>query len=123
MQSYLPRIKNENANLIALTPELPDSSLSTKEKQALEFEVLSDLHNDVARKYGIVYKLLPGVAKSYQDAFKLHLYNGDSSDELPLSATYIISKNGTIEFAFLAADYRERADPEEIINSLKRLNH
>lgn len=123
LQSYLPRIKNENANLIALTPELPDSSLSTKEKQALEFEVLSDLHNDVARKYGIVYKLLPGVAKSYQDAFKLHLYNGDSSDELPLSATYIISKNGTIEFAFLAADYRERADPEEIINSLKRLNH
>ncbi len=122
LQSYLPRIQSEKASLIALTPELPDSSMSTKERQALEFEVLSDLHNDVARQYGVVYKLLPGVAKSYQEAFNLHQYNGDSSDELPLAATYVIGKSGIIEYSFIAADYRERADPEEIINTLKRLN-
>ena len=37
LQAELPNFKAENAQLLALTPELPDSSLSTSEKNGLEF--------------------------------------------------------------------------------------
>lgn len=42
--------------------------------------------------------------------------------ELPLSATYVVSNTGEIIYAFLEPDYKKRADPKDIINTLKDLN-
>jgi peroxiredoxin len=119
MQDLLPEFKKEGANLIALTPEMPDSSLSTKEKNNLQFEVLSDAGNKVAKAYGVLFKLTPEVAASYQKGFDLHSYNGDASDELPLAATYIIGKDRVVKYAFLDADYRNRAEPTTVLAKLK----
>ena len=121
LQKELPNFTALGANLLALTPELPDSSISTKEKNELTFEVLSDVGNKVARTYGVVYKLPDPVAQAYQKNFDLHKYNGDESDELPLSATYVIAQDGTIQFAFLDAEYRNRAEPQDILNVLKKI--
>ncbi|MEM6265569.1 MAG: peroxiredoxin-like family protein [Bacteroidota bacterium] len=121
LQQSLPEFQAEGATLVALTPELPDRSLSTSEKHELEFEVLSDVGNEVARNYGIVFKLTPEVAEAYQHAFDLHAYNGDESDELPLAATYVIDQKGMIQYAFLDAEYRNRAEPTDIIATLKSL--
>jgi peroxiredoxin len=121
MQEALPGFKSTGANLLALTPELPDKSLSTKEKHDLKFEVLSDVGNEVADAYGVVFTLTPEVAESYQNAFDLHAYNGDVSNQLPLAATYIIDQDGIIKYAFLDPDYRNRAEPEEILEVLEKL--
>ena len=120
LQNKLPDFQNEGASLIALTPELPDQSLNTAEKHHLQFEVLSDVGNNVAKEYGIVFKLTKDVAANYQQAFDLHSHNGDESDELPLAATYIIGQDAIIQYAFLNVDYKYRADPEVIIQHLKQ---
>ncbi|MCG8384429.1 MAG: AhpC/TSA family protein [Cytophagales bacterium] len=119
MQKALPGFRAQGANLIALTPELPDKSLSTAQKHELEFEVLSDVGNQVARQYGIVFKLTDEVAEIYQQSFDILEYNGDDSQELPLAATYIINPRGKIVYAFLDADYRNRAEPTDILNALE----
>jgi len=116
----LPNIKALGANLIALTPELPDQSMSTAEKFELEFEVLSDIDNHVARNYGIVYKLTDEVAALYKEKFDLLATNGNDSDELPIAATYVINQEGKIIYAFLDADYRNRAEPSAITAALKK---
>lgn len=121
MQQELPKIKSLNANLIALTPEIPDSSITTAEKHNLEFEILSDIGNQIAREYGVVFELTPEVAEIYNKKFGLVGYNGDNSNTLPLAATYIIDQNGIIVYSFLDADYRNRAEPSEIIEELKKL--
>ena len=121
LQQALPEIKAQGATLLTLTPEVPDESLSTAEKNELEFEVLSDVHNKVGKLYGVVFKLEENVAQAYQNGFNLHAYNGDDSDELPMGATYIIGTNGIIKWAFLDADYRNRAEPSDIVNELKKL--
>ncbi|WKN32825.1 peroxiredoxin-like family protein [Porifericola rhodea] len=122
LQQYLPQFKKEGANLLALTPELPDKSLSTQEKNELEFEVLSDVNNTVARQYGLVFQLNDTVSGYYKQAFDLEVYNGNNSDELPLAATYVIDSSGKIRYAFLDADYRNRAEPEEVLKQLKQLS-
>ncbi len=122
LQEELPNFKTNGANLIALTPELPDESMSTFEKHQLEFEVLSDLGNQVAKKYGIVFQLTDEVAEIYNRSFDLNNHNGDTSNELPLAATYIINQEGEIIYAFLDADYRNRAEPSEITAFLKKKN-
>lgn len=121
MQQELPAFKAQGATLIALTPELPDQSMTTAEKSELEFEVLSDLNNHVARDYGIVFKLTDDVAAIYEDKFALSAYNGNSSNELPLAATYVISETGEIIYAFLDADYRNRAEPADLVEVLQSL--
>jgi len=119
LQQELPNFKANEANLIALTPELPDKSMTTAEKQELEFEVLSDVGNKIAREYGIVFKLIPEVAKIYQSSFDMIGCNGDESYELPLAATYVINEEGKIVYAFLDADYRNRAEPSELTEIIK----
>lgn len=118
LQEELPNFEANGAHLIALTPELPDESMSTTEKHDLKFEVLSDLGNKVAKEYGIVFQLTDEVASMYNESFALNDHNGDASNELPLAATYIINPEGKIVYAFLDADYRNRAEPSEITEFL-----
>jgi len=121
LQERLPDFKKAGASLLALTPELPDKSLSTSEKHNLQFEVLSDIGNKIGRKYGIIYKLTDDVAKAYNKSFDMKGYNGDDSEELPLAATYVIDADKIIKYAFLDADYKKRAEPDDIIEALNKL--
>lgn len=118
MQDMLPLYQAGGAQMLALTPEMPDKSLTTKEKNKLDFEVLTDRDNGVAKKYGLVYTLTDAVKKYYDEGFGLGNYNGNNKGELPLAATYVIGSDGIITFAHLDADYRNRADPMEVLNAL-----
>ncbi len=120
LQERLPDFKTNGAALLALSPELPDKSMSTKEKHQLTFEVLSDTNNGVARAYGVAYKLPPSIKDNYKKT--LTTYNGNDGDELPLAATYLIDKSGVIRYAFVSADFRERAEPADILDALKHLS-
>lgn len=121
LQSHLADFGAEGAQLIALTPEVPDKSLSTQEKHQLSFEVLSDLNNEVARSYGILFRLTPEVELLYRQSFDLLAYNGHDEPELPLAATYVIDQAGIIRYAFLDAEYRNRAEPSDMLAALKEL--
>ena len=118
MQSMLPAFKAGGAQLFAITPESPDKSLSTAEKNELQYEILTDKDNALARNYGVVFKLTDDVKKYYEDGFGLSEYNGNDKGELPLAATYVIGTDSIVTFAFLDADYRNRAEPIEVLNAL-----
>ncbi len=121
MQEHLAEIKAAGAALVAISPEQPDSSLTTVERHSLEFAVLSDLHNKVARDYGIVFTLPDYLQPIYDNNLKLSEYNLDKSMELPLAATYIIGTDGLIKWHYLNGDYRERAEPADIVAALNEL--
>ncbi|NET28117.1 peroxiredoxin-like family protein [Okeania sp. SIO1I7] len=119
LQKYLPQITELGAKLIAISPETPDNSLSTTEKNELTFEVLSDRGNQVAKEFGLVFQMPEELRPIYQSfGVDLPTYNGDESFELPIPATYVIASDGTIIHAFVNPDYTQRLDPEEIINVL-----
>ncbi len=123
LQDLLPEFKGNGANLLTLTPELPDNSLNTTEKNNLQFEVLTDLNLDVAKAYNLVFKLGKPVSDIYKNHFDLVAYNGNDSDELPVAATYIINQEGIVKYAFFSPDYRERAEPVEVLEALKNINN
>jgi len=117
-----PMFKEAGAQIVALTPEKPDFTAETMKENELPFVVLSDLGNKVARDYGIVFKMTPDVAKAMRKFASTHERNGDESDELPLAATYVIDTDGTISYAFLDADYRNRAEPDRIVDAVEALS-
>ena len=57
LQQALPGITRLGATLVAVSPQTPDESLSTAEKNALAFPVLSDAGSAAARSFGIAYDL------------------------------------------------------------------
>ena len=118
MEDMLPQYRAGGAQLLALTPESPDKSMSTIEKHELSFEVLMDNDNAVAKTYGVVFQLTDEVKDYYENGFGLSAYNGNDKGELPLAATYVIGTDGIITYAFLDADYRNRAEPIEVLNAL-----
>lgn len=120
MQLTLPDIEALSAQLVTVSPNLPDKSLSTAQKQELTFEVLSDLGNKVARQFGLVFTLTEELRPIYASfGIDIPAYNGDDTFELPFPATYVIDTDGTITYAFVDADYTKRLEPAEIVEVLK----
>jgi len=120
-QSILPAIKDAGATLIAISPQTPDESLNIKEKNELQFEVLSDNGNVVARQFVTIFKNDDKALKTMSDlGFDYDGFYADDSRELPIPATFIIEQDGTISFAKSeGGDYRNRVEPTEILNALK----
>lgn len=121
-QRLLPDIEASGASLVAISPEKPDDSLSTAEKNALTFEVLSDVGQKVGRAFRLVYDFSDELKSAY-NGFGLDIpaKNGTAGEwALPISATYIIGRDGVIVYANTDADYRDRADPSEILAALKQ---
>jgi len=121
LQKVLPEIKAAGGQILALNPELDSYTVETTDKNHLEFDVLSDRGNAVAHQYGIVFKMTPDVARAMREGAKTNTRNGDDSDELPLAAAYVIAQDGTITYAFLDADYRNRAEPSRLVEEVKTL--
>ncbi len=121
LQSFLPQFEAAGATLVALSPELPDKSLSTTEKNNLGFEVLTDYNNEVARQFCIAFSLNEELIEIYNDFHKLENYNGVSTNQLPVPATYVIGTDGMIKYAFVDTDYRKRAEPADILKVLQTL--
>jgi len=118
-QEILSEIHAAGAQLIAVSPELPDSSLSLIDKHALKYEILSDINNAVARELGLVFSLTEEMQKLYKE-FGIDLFKsqGNSAYELPVPATYVVDESGTVILSYVDIDYTTRMEPEEVLTVL-----
>lgn len=122
-QEILPDIQAAGANLVAITPELPDNSLSTVEKNDLAFSVLTDENADYARSLGLVFSLPEELRPIYSSfGIEIEQHNGDGQFDLPLAATYLVNKEGVIAYAFVDADYTKREEPRVLLEALNTLS-
>ena len=122
LQKALPEIQELGATLVAVSPETPDNSLSTAEKNELTFEVLSDRGNQITRQFGLVFTVPEELRPVYEQfGIDIPAHNGDTTFELPIPATYVIAPDGTIIHAFVNTDYTKRLDPEDIVVALKQI--
>ena len=121
-QAILPEIKEAGATLIAISPQTPDESLNMQEKNALQFEVLSDNGNLIAKNFTTVHKYPEkSLGKMAELGYDYDSYNADEASELPVPAVFIIEKDATVSFAKSeGGDYRNRVEPSEIINALNK---
>lgn len=124
LQEALPKMQALGATLVAISPEKPDHGIVMAEKNKLTFPVLSDFGNQVARQFGIVFRIGDELKEFSKNAFNndIALRNGEDSYELPIPATYVVDTKGVIRFAHVDVDYMlGRAEPEAILAALE--NH
>ena len=91
------------------------------DQHKLRFPLLSDAGNKIARQFGLTYRVPAMQETIYRRAFvNLPFTNGDDSWELPIPATYILDRDGTILYASANEDYTERPEPDDILIRLQR---
>jgi peroxiredoxin len=121
-QRELTRLGEIGARLVAISPQTPDNSLSTQERNELAFPVLSDSSLKASDAFGVTFVLPPELADLYgRVGNDLPVINGNGQWALPIPATYVIDTQGRIAFAHVEADYRERAEPAAVLDVLARV--
>lgn len=121
LQGIVPELEQLNAELIAISPETPDNSLTTYEKNNLSFTVLSDIDNAYAKSLNLVFQMPEDLRELYH-SFNLHVdaHNGNKNYELPMPATYVVNKQREVIFSFVPEDYTERLEPNTILDVIKK---
>jgi peroxiredoxin len=122
MNAISAQIEQAGASLAAISPQTVQQSFFMADQHKLRFPLLSDAGNQVARQFGLVYRVPDYQQAVYRRAFvNLPFANGDESWELPIPATYILDRNHTILYAGVNADYTERPEPGDLLRLLGRL--
>lgn len=121
MNLILPQIVEAGATLVAISPQTVKQSFFMHDQHKLRFPLLSDAGNKVARQFGLTYRVPEPQEAVYRRAFvNLPFTNGDESWELPIPATYIVDRDGTVLYASANEDYTERPEPAEIMRTLQK---
>ncbi|MEU0969524.1 peroxiredoxin-like family protein [Streptomyces sp. NPDC005917] len=122
LQQHHDAVTTRGARLVAVSPQIPDESLTLAEKHALTFDVLSDIGSDTAKQYGLTFDLPDDLAAVYDKlGVDLQRVNDGHPRTLPLPATYVIDREGVIRWAFIDTDYTTRAEPADILAALDAL--
>ena len=119
MNLVLPEIEEAGATLASISPQTVKQSFFMRDQHKLRFPLLSDAGNKVAQQFGLTYRVPDEQRAVYQRAFvNLPFVNGDDSWELPIPATYMIDRDGTVLYASANEDYTERPEPVDIVRFL-----
>ena len=123
LQARLGDIHALGAQLVAISPQVPDESLTKDEISAMEFYVLSDQNATVAAQYGVAWQVPEFLSEHMRVDRKLDLdvINNGNGSILPIPATFVIGRDGIIKWRYVDVDYRTRSEPDDIIEALKCL--
>jgi len=119
MNLMVCEIEKAGATLGAISPQTVKQSFFMHDQHQLRFPLFSDASNNVERLFRLTYRVPDEQKTLYQRSFvNLPFVNGDGSWELPIPATYIIDRDGTVTFASANEDYTDRPEPSDILRAL-----
>ncbi len=123
LQSYLDEMQGLGAKVIAISPQLPRFSKKIIRRKKIQFELLSDLHNDVAHLFGLRWKMSSQLIELFRDNLNinLRLYNGAEDWTLPIPARYVIDNHGSVVYAEAHPDYTRRPELDAALAAVKSL--
>jgi peroxiredoxin len=117
MSSIASEIAAAGASIVAISPQTEKQAFFMHDQHGLKFPLLVDAHNNLARQFGLVYRVPEEQQALYSRTFvNLPFANGDPSWELPIPATFVVERDGTILFASANEDYTDRPEPLDILS-------
>ena len=115
-------IKKYGATLVAITPQLFESSHSQIEKQGITFDLLSDPGNNYAARLGLRFKLPDDLKAVYLDfGIDLATHNGEGSWTLPMPGRFVVDRAGIVRAVDVDPDYQYRPEPQKTVDDIKAL--
>ncbi|WP_420243343.1 peroxiredoxin-like family protein [Roseiterribacter gracilis] len=120
LQTQAAAIQTAGGKVVAITPEIGGGALLLRSTLSLDYPVLCDVDSGVALTLGLVFRLTDDVRRSYlAKGLDLTTLYGNASWFLPVPATFVVDRSGTIRFAHVDVDFRQRADPDAVLRAVQ----
>jgi peroxiredoxin len=115
----VPELSARGVAMIAISPQKPDGSLTTRETKELTFTVVSDPGNQIAGQLGILTApTADAVAAQATLGLDLTQVNADGTTALPMPTVVIVDAEGTIRWIDVHPNYATRTEPAEVLQAL-----
>jgi len=117
------KIKELGANLVAISPELPEFIKETANEMEHPYSIISN-GTPIMKQYRVDFQLDKKTKSKYK-MFGINLpkHNGNEDYTLPVPATYVIDKNGVIAYKHFDENYKVRAEVDDVLKALEELQH
>ena len=119
VQDSLPFLLNKGISVIAVTPESSESTTKAIAKTGATFSILNDKDYVIMKLYGVNYSVDTAMINKYKN-HNIDLINANKNThvELPVPATYIITKDRKIKFIDFDKNYKRRASIASLLQNL-----
>lgn len=112
----LPELRERGFALVAVSPQAPDGSLTMKEKNELEFAVLSDPGNVLAGRLGIVTGPSSEVVHAQLSlGMDTVAGNADGTTAIPMPTTIVLGGDRVARWVDVHPDHTSRSEVAEIL--------
>ncbi|MEX1137764.1 MAG: redoxin domain-containing protein [Bacteroidota bacterium] len=120
LQDSLDMMHSKGATVVAVSPEKPQFLLKTAKKTGAQFRLLFDEGFSISNAYDVTFKPEENQLKVYNEKLGADLAHSqsDESERLPIPATFIIDKGGTIVWRHFDPDYHNRSAVREILEHI-----
>lgn len=122
--AVLPELTKAGGTLAAITPEVGGRAALMGRLLGIssDAELLCDVDSGVALASGLAFRLSEALIRAFAEAgLDLPALYGSASGFLPVPATFLIDREGVVRFASANPDFRERAEPADVIAALRAL--
>jgi peroxiredoxin len=119
----LPVLVERDVELIAVSPQKPDGSLTSAESNELTFSVASDPGNQLANALGILTAPDPDAVDAQVDVgLDLSEKNADGSINLPMPTVVVVDAAGVIRWIDVHPNYATRSEVSDILAAVDSVN-
>jgi peroxiredoxin len=114
------RVASEGANLAAIMPERQRFAAVFKAEGEVRYPVLTDMDNGYALSLNLAIWVGDEMQKILESGGRqLPDYQGNNAWVLPIPATFVIARDGTITARFIDLDFRKRVAIEDLLKALQ----
>jgi peroxiredoxin len=118
-----PQLQDLGAQLLALSPQIPDRLLDIKQKHGLEFLVASDLGNDIGRRLGILYSFDEASRRAaLERGNAIGDVTGTGTWELPMPTVIVIDSSRVVRYVDVSPDWLVRTEAEPIVQAVREID-
>lgn len=129
LQTIVGEIGAAGAQLIAVSPQLPEHSRRIEERLKLDFPVWFDRANRAADEWGLTFEFSDDLRETYAGlGMDLPKHHGTDPAEhpgggwtLPMPARFVIDAGGIARQAEVHPDYKIRPEPEATLEVVRGL--
>lgn len=119
LQDNLKEITDKNVTLVAISPQKTIYNEELKISHHIDFQLLTDKDNTLAKQLGISFELHDYAVPVYSSlGIELSEYNENDNNELPVPAVFVIDTKGNVIYKFVDTNYMNRINIKELIQQL-----
>lgn len=122
LEDIRPEVEELGATLVGISPVKSEEVARAAAERGLHLTLLTDTGEAYARLCGLHFQLTPEHIDLYRRLYAdIPAVHADAGWELPVPATFVVGQDGVIAYAYADADWARRAEPQNVLRTLRGL--